>query len=86
MELKEFEELTLDEKANLRNLYQIAKKLPISKHIILLKPVLQFELQELFIGRECTTIAGIYAVLKHTKFVKYIYIAQVKNTRKNGEK
>ena len=73
--LKPFEDLTLDEKANAKRLYDIAKGKIVSDNITYKASDLE-ELREMFKFRTCEHIRGIYTVLKHTKFIKYIYIYQ----------
>ena len=70
---KPFEELTLDEKANMKRLYDIGKGKDVNPNITYKKVDIE-ELREMFKSRTCHHIKGIYTVLKHTKFVKYIYI------------
>lgn len=86
-ERKDFAELTLDEQANLRFLYQVGKGLKINKQTTCINGAdLEF-LVKLFRNRSCTTLRGVWTVLKDTYFAssQYIYIKQTISKRKNGE-
>jgi hypothetical protein len=87
-ERKDFAELTLDEKANLRFLYQVGKGLRITKQTISITQIDKLNLEELFSNRSCSTIEGIWTVIKDTYFAsyKYVYIMIKIKKRKNGEK
>lgn len=78
---KYYEELTLDEKVNAKRLYDIAKGKSVTANITYKASDIE-ELREMFKFRTCDHIRGIYTVLKHTKFVKYIYIPIPKTPRK----
>jgi len=79
---KAFEELTLDEKANMKRLYDIGKGKEVNTNVTYKKSDIE-ELRELFRFRTCDHIKGMYTVLKHTKFIKYIYI-QIPPQRRKG--
>jgi hypothetical protein len=87
-EKKHFAELIIDEQVNLRFLYQVGKGLKITKQSICISHRDKECLEEIFADKSCTTLAGVYTVLKDTYFANYgyIYIKQPTNKRKNGER
>jgi len=84
---KHFAELIIDEQANLRFLYQVGKGLKITKQSICISHRDKEYLEEIFADKSCTTLAGVYTVLKETYFADYgyIYIRPVTNKRKGSK-
>jgi hypothetical protein len=77
--MKQFHELTIDEKKRVQTLYRIAKENVVLEHTkreYLLLDMDVTRLKKLFLKRDPSVLKGIYYLLLEHNFDKHIFIQQ----------